>query len=78
MKSMLVLIATAALGSSAALAGPKDVVRETFPAPTRAFTFGAPVYQQCCKICTKGKACGDTCIPRDRTCHVGRGCACDG
>jgi hypothetical protein len=31
----------------------------------------------CCKICSKGKACGNTCIRRDYTCHVGRGCACD-
>jgi len=32
----------------------------------------------CCKICKKGKACGNTCISRDKQCHVGRGCACDG
>jgi hypothetical protein len=32
----------------------------------------------CCKVCHKGKACGDTCIARDRACHVGAGCACDG
>lgn len=32
----------------------------------------------CCKICTQGKACGDTCISRDKICHVGQGCACDG
>jgi hypothetical protein len=34
--------------------------------------------QQCCKICRQGKACGDTCISRDKVCHVGPGCACDG
>jgi hypothetical protein len=34
--------------------------------------------QQCCKICSTGKACGDTCIARDKACHVGAGCACDG
>ena len=34
--------------------------------------------QQCCRICTTGKACGDSCIARDKTCHVGPGCACDG
>jgi hypothetical protein len=33
---------------------------------------------QCCKICHKGKACGDTCISRQDVCHVGPGCACDG
>jgi hypothetical protein len=34
--------------------------------------------QACCKICRAGKACGDTCISRDKVCHVGPGCACDG
>jgi hypothetical protein len=34
--------------------------------------------QQCCKICTVGKACGNTCIAVDRVCHVGPGCACNG
>lgn len=33
---------------------------------------------QCCKVCRKGKACGDTCIPRDHNCSKGKGCACDG
>ena len=31
----------------------------------------------CCKICRKGKACGDSCIPRDKKCHKPAGCACD-
>lgn len=31
---------------------------------------------KCCKVCTKGKPCGDTCIAQDKTCHVGPGCAC--
>ncbi len=32
----------------------------------------------CCKTCKAGKACGDSCIARDKTCHKGKGCACDG
>jgi len=32
----------------------------------------------CCKVCSKGKACGDSCIARHKTCHKGYGCACDG
>lgn len=32
----------------------------------------------CCKVCQKGKACGDSCIARDKDCHKGPGCACDG
>ena len=31
----------------------------------------------CCKICRKGKACGDSCISRAKTCTKGKGCACD-
>ena len=31
----------------------------------------------CCKRCKKGKACGDSCISKSKTCHVGPGCACD-
>ncbi len=33
----------------------------------------APV---CCKVCRKGKPCGDTCIARDKACTAAPGCAC--
>jgi len=32
----------------------------------------------CCKICRKGKACGNSCIARHLTCHQPPGCACNG
>ena len=32
---------------------------------------------QCCAVCDKGKACGNSCISRAKTCHKGRGCACN-
>ncbi|HSC87553.1 MAG TPA: hypothetical protein VLC09_09800 [Polyangiaceae bacterium] len=32
----------------------------------------------CCKVCSAGKACGDSCISRQKTCHKAPGCACDG
>jgi hypothetical protein len=32
---------------------------------------------QCCKVCRKGKACGNSCISRTKTCHKPPGCACD-
>ena len=32
----------------------------------------------CCKRCSKGKACGDSCIARNKSCSKGVGCACDG
>ncbi len=33
---------------------------------------------QCCKLCKKGKACGDTCIAKNKKCSKPRGCACNG
>ncbi len=31
----------------------------------------------CCKTCRKGKACGNSCISRDKTCTRPPGCACN-
>ena len=31
----------------------------------------------CCKVCRKGKACGNSCIRRSYTCRKPPGCACD-
>ncbi len=31
----------------------------------------------CCKTCRKGKACGNSCISRAKTCRKPPGCACD-
>lgn len=31
----------------------------------------------CCRICSEGKACGDTCIAMSATCTISGGCACD-
>jgi hypothetical protein len=33
--------------------------------------------EKCCKVCDQGQACGKTCISKAKTCHVGRGCACN-
>lgn len=33
--------------------------------------------RSCCKVCSTGKACGDSCIAAWKTCRKGRGCACD-
>lgn len=34
--------------------------------------------RECCRVCTKSQACGDACIPRNRTCTKPTGCACAG
>jgi len=41
-------------------------------------SFAAQEIAQCCKICRKGKACGDSCIKNSYTCQKPPGCACDG
>jgi hypothetical protein len=46
--------------------------------PCASPAFAASYGFACCKVCSKGKACGDSCIARDKTCHKGKGCACDG
>ena len=54
-------------------------------APVPASVPGAPnaaivVAQQapvCCRTCRAGKACGDSCIARNKVCTVGPGCACN-
>jgi hypothetical protein len=32
---------------------------------------------QCCKVCSEGRACGNSCIHATYTCHKGHGCACN-
>lgn len=32
---------------------------------------------ECCRICARGRACGDSCIAAASVCHPGQGCACD-
>lgn len=54
----------------------------TFPVRAEAQSSFLPestlVAQACCKVCRKGKACGDSCIARDKVCRQPPGCACDG
>jgi len=33
--------------------------------------------EECCRVCSQGKACGDSCIRANFKCHKGNGCACD-
>ena len=47
-----------------------SLLKTTKPAVRRA--------RSCCKICRKGKACGNSCISRRYTCRKPPGCACNG
>jgi hypothetical protein len=68
----IVFAATSIAAGSQSIQVRKSFFELVGPAATRV-EVGA-----CCKVCTTGKACGDTCISRDKICHVGQGCACDG
>lgn len=50
-----------------------DIWTKLLNAKTGATVFAA----SCCKVCRKGKACGNSCISRSYSCHKGPGCACD-
>lgn len=55
-----------------------DTSTSNYETPTNNYNDDYDTPSGCCKICSKGKACGDSCISRDYTCHKGVGCACDG
>lgn len=61
---------------------PRPVVqpRQQQPAPAARLVpdaeVGRPPAKQCCKVCTTGIPCGNTCIAAWKTCHKGPGCAC--
>ena len=56
----------------------EEVGTESFDGISGLNLDGEEYAQGCCKICSKGKACGNSCISRSKQCHKGRGCACDG
>jgi hypothetical protein len=49
-----------------------------FTSGSESESYDAPASSPCCKVCRKGKACGNSCISRSKECHKGAGCACDG
>ncbi len=58
-------------------AGSLDLLSQLAP-PVQALEQSVPLIDAaCCKVCTKGKACGNSCISRDKTCHKPPGCACN-
>lgn len=75
---------TSPAGGASATAVPPAPTAPPPPAPTATRVAAnppappAPTSAACCKHCTTGKACGDTCIPQSSTCHQPPGCACNG
>lgn len=64
------LLVSPAAGVSPSVAPPEAAIGPTAP---KACT---PA-DQCCQVCDRGKACGKSCIQATKTCHKGRGCACN-
>lgn len=67
MKSIAIAVAF-----TLAFVGPTEI------APCASGAAFAQATASCCKVCSKGKACGDSCIARNKECHKSKGCACDG
>ena len=65
--------ATASLGSNSEPTWTKGTISSEAAQGTT-----PPTPMACCKICKKGKACGNSCISQDKNCHQPPGCACDG
>lgn len=61
---------------AAALQRTLDQARRQRSVPTPAWPTSET--RSCCRVCTTGKACGNSCISRSKSCHKGVGCACDG
>ena len=58
-----------------------SVVQHTATSPARNTATSKPALvqptsQTCCKHCTTGKPCGDSCITKNKTCTKPPGCAC--
>lgn len=55
------------------------LLSDLFPTPEQKQpSFSQVQAAACCKICRKGKACGNSCIARWKACRKPPGCACDG
>ncbi|WP_152492288.1 hypothetical protein [Roseovarius sp. THAF27] len=79
-KSLVIASLLAAL-TSFVQAAPVSLPSGEVPSPSeRIFALGKDriIRAACCKTCRKGKACGNSCISREKNCHKGVGCACDG
>ncbi len=75
-------IICAALIALGVLAAGPAVAADEKSVPPRSWQMLLPeppsaVLAACCKTCRKGKACGDSCISRAKTCRKPPGCACD-
>jgi hypothetical protein len=73
----VLLVCVALLGFGLGAASTRAEVRSPAPTALAGMERKCTPEAECCRICDKGKACGDSCISRKYECHKGEGCACD-
>lgn len=71
-------VAAALLFAAAGLTAQPDLLSILRPGAVPNLSPVPVPVQGCCKTCRAGKACGNSCISREKACNVGPGCACDG
>lgn len=82
MRRLLVFVLMIVLAAPALAAAPEPAPMTPWTEAVPAATVEAPqaspaeVATSCCKHCSKGKPCGNSCIARDKTCRAPPGCAC--
>ncbi|SOE00074.1 hypothetical protein [Caenispirillum bisanense] len=81
MRPFLVFVLMVLLAVPALAAAPEPAPMTPWPEATTTAAeapeaSSAEVASSCCKHCSKGKPCCDSCIARDRDCRRGPGCAC--
>ena len=73
LRMVIVVLALFAVGAADRTRTPGSTWSEAPPSET----LQCIPADQCCKVCDKGQACGNSCISRKYNCHKGRGCACN-
>lgn len=56
---------------------PAPVAKPPFRVESVSVAVPDSAHVACCRICVRGKACGNACISRSYECHRPPGCACD-
>lgn len=83
---VLLLAASTALASTPVTQTSPTSASPVFPVPSgssfieriQQASGGVLLSSACCRVCTTGKACGNSCINRNYTCRQPPGCACNG
>lgn len=68
--TQVMAVVSAIPAAAVAVPGPATAAPPSVAPPT------TPPVRKCCRVCSTGKPCGDSCIARTTTCRQPPGCAC--